>query len=281
MTTQSLPLGQLNKILLATDGSEFSAGAEHEAINLAGLLDTQLDIMSVVNAYPEEDALAFQELIKRAEEKANNYMDGLKSKAVEAGVKCQNLIRYGETPYQTIVETAEEQEVDLIIMGRHGKKNMMRLLVGASTAQVIGNAPCSILVTPRDSKIKGNAILLAVDGSPYSELAATAASALAIELNAPIMVLSVIRSEHKDNRRKEAEAVVEHTGKILREKGIRVQKRVMTGRYVKTIIETAQELDCDLIVVGSHGRTGLKKLLLGSVSERVIGLANCAVLVVK
>jgi nucleotide-binding universal stress UspA family protein len=55
----------------------------------------------------------------------------------------------------------------------------------------------------------------------------------------------------------------------------------MTGRPADAIIETAKEQNADLIVVGSHGRTGLNKLLMGSVAERVIVLASCAVLVVK
>ena len=276
-----VPLGQLETILLATDGSEFSAGAESEAINLASLLGRQLYIMSVIYAYPEDDALALQHLIKKSEEKANRYMDKIKLKAIETGVKCENLLSYGDTPYQAIIDTAEAQQVDLIVMGRHGKKNMMRLLVGASTAQVIGNAHCSVLVTPRESKIEGKAILLAVDGSPYSTLAATAIISLATYLNAPVIVISVVRSDHKESRRQEAESIVSHISHMLEKEGIRVKTQVMVGKYAKTIVETAEEMNCDLIVVGSYGRTGLTKLLLGSVSERVIGLAHCAVLVVK
>jgi nucleotide-binding universal stress UspA family protein len=275
------PLGQLEKILLPTDGSEFSAGAEREAINLARRLGSYLYITSVVHGFPEEDALAFQQLIEREQEKANSYMEAVKSKAVEAGVKCEKILRNGEAPYQEIVDTAEEQQVDLIVMGRRGKKNMMRLLVGASTAEVIGSAHCSVLVTPREAKFEGKNLLLAVDGSPYSDRATTAAMNLAKRLKVPITLLSVVYSEHKESRRRDAETVVERTKKLLEAEGISVESRIVTGRYAESIVETAQNVGCDLIVVGSHGRTGLKKLLLGSVSERVIGLAPCAVLVVK
>jgi len=279
--TQSSPLGQLEKILLATDGSEFSTGAEREAINLARLLGAHLSIMSVVHGFPEEDALAFQHIIKKEEDKANSYMNIVKSKALEAGVKCEKRLRHGQSPYQEIVDTASEQQVDLIVMGRHGKKNMMRLLVGASTTEVIGNAHCSILVTPRDAKIEGKNILLAVDGSPYSDRATTAAINLAKRLNAQMTLLSVIYREHKESRRREVETVIERTNRLLQTEGIHVESQIAIGRYPEVIVETAQNVGCDLIIVGSHGRTSLKKLLLGSVSERVIGLAQCAVLVVK
>jgi len=280
-TTQSLPLGQIDKILLATEGSEFSAGAEQEAINLASRLGSHLCVMSVVHGFPEEDALALEHIIKKEADKAHRYMDVVISKAVEAGVKCEKILRNGQTPYQEIVDTAEEQQVDLIIMGRHGKKNMMRLLVGASTAQVIGDAHCSVLVTPRTTKIEGKNILLAVDGSPYGDRATTAAINLAKRLNAPITLISVIHSEHKESRRREAETVIDRTNKLMQAEGIRVESQIVTGRYAESIVETAENVGCDLIIVGSHGRTGLKKLLLGSVSERVIGLAQTAVLVVK
>jgi uncharacterized protein len=280
-TTQSLPLGQLDKILLATDGSEFSAGAEREAINLARLLGSQLFIMSVVHGFPEDDALALRHLIEKEAEKANSYMTAINAKAVEASVICENILRNGDAPYKEIVDTAEEQEVDLIVMGRRGKKNMMRFLVGASTAEVIGTAHCSVLVTPRTANIEGKNILLAVDGSPYSDRATTAAINLAKRLNAQITLISVVYSEHKESRRREAETVVECTKKLLESEGVHVQSQIVTGRYAESIVETAQNIGCDLIMVGSHGRTGLKKLLLGSVSERVIGLAQCAVLVVK
>lgn len=278
-TTQSSPLGQLEKILLASDGSEFSAGAEREAINLAHLLGSNLYIMSVVNGFPEYEGIAFQDIIKQEEDQAHRYMDAIKSKATD--VKCEKILRNGDAPYKEIVDTAKEQQVDLIVMGRHGKKNLMRLLVGASTAQVIGNAHCSVLVTPRDSKIEGKNILLAVDGSPYSDKATSAAINFAKRLNAPITLISVVYSEHKESRLRDAKTVVERTNKLMEAEGISVESRIVTGRYAESIVETAQDIGCDLIMVGSHGRTGFKKLLLGSVSERVIGLAKCAVLVVK
>jgi nucleotide-binding universal stress UspA family protein len=63
--------------------------------------------------------------------------------------------------------------------------------------------------------------------------------------------------------------------------GVTVQAFVMTGKPADAIIETAKDKSADLIIIGSHGRTGLEKLLMGSVAERVIVLSPCAVLIVK
>ncbi|HIE02901.1 MAG TPA: universal stress protein [Thiotrichaceae bacterium] len=280
MITPLSPWGR-EKILLATDASEFSAGAEREAIQLARTLNSHLSITSVVNASPEEDAVALQHLIKQAENKAYSYLETVKSKAVEANVESEIQLCRGESPYEAIVETAEEQQVDLIVMGRRGKSGLMRLMMGSSTAKVIGLANCNILVTPREAEIKGKNFLLAVDGSRYSEKAAATVVKLAQGFNAKVTVISVVYTSHKEERRKEAEAVIERITAFLQEQGISVESQIVTGRYAETIVKTAEDIGCDLIVVGSHGRTGLEKLLVGSVSERVIGLAECAVLVVK
>jgi nucleotide-binding universal stress UspA family protein len=76
---------------------------------------------------------------------------------------------------------------------------------------------------------------------------------------------------------KNAKAVKEAAQK----EGIAVQAFVMTGKPADAIIETAKEKNADLIIVGSHGRTGIERLLMGSVAERVIVMSSCAVMVVK
>ncbi|MCK5876461.1 MAG: universal stress protein [Candidatus Marithrix sp.] len=279
MTTQTSPLRQLKKILLATDGSKFSVAAEQEAINLSHLFDSHLYIMSVIHGFPEDDALNLQHLIEKEEEKAYRYMDAIKSKAV--GIKCENILRNGEVPYQEIVDTAEEQQVELIIMGRRGKKNMLRFLIGASTTKVIDNAHCSVLITPRDSKIKGKNILLAVDGSPYNDRATITAINLAKRLKAPITLISIVYDENDEKRRQNAENMLVRTQKLLEAEGLNVENHIVTDKYAENIIKIAKNIGCDLILMGSCGLTGLKKMLIGNISEKVIGLAQCAVLVVK
>jgi nucleotide-binding universal stress UspA family protein len=138
-----------------------------------------------------------------------------------------------------------------------------------------------VLVAPRPAHLWEKHILLATDGSPYSEAAARVAGHLAKQAGLPISVVSVVTSSHSEERRKAAEQAV--AGKVERLKGLglQVEGRVVEGRPDEAIVKAAEEAGADLIVVGSHGRTGLKRILLGSVAERVIGNANCPVLVVK
>lgn len=280
-TTQLSSLGQFEKILIVTDGSKFSAGAEREAVNLARACGSRLYVMSVVKINPEYDTLAPQ-VLKKAEQDAIGYMDAVKSRATKASVISESVMRYGENIYKEIVEVAEEQQIDVIVIGRRGGKlGLMQMMMGDVTAKVIGHAHCSILVTPRTAHIEVKKILLAVDGSRYSDLATSVTAMLAKNLNAQVLIISVVHTEHKENRREEAETIIKRVGDFLQEEGLSVASQTVTGRYAEAIVDTGQQNDCNLIVMGSHGRTGLERILVGSVSERVIALAQCAVLVVK
>lgn len=89
--------------------------------------------------------------------------------------------------------------------------------------------------------------------------------------------IEALRSENREK----AKELVEHTAKTLRDVGYRVTKTVEEGEPRTTIIDYADRAKCDLIVVGSHGRRGLPRLLLGSVSEYVARHAACSVEIVR
>ncbi len=282
MTTQLSPVGRFDKVLLTTDGSEFSVGAEREAINFARVCESRLQAMTVVIDNPEYDAFAPQ-FLEKAEKNAAAHLEAIKAKATEANVNCEVLVQHSENPYQEIVNTAEERKADVVIMGRRGKTGFMRAMMGGSTAKVVGLAHCAVLVVPKAATpIEGKNILLAVDGSRYSDIAATATANLAKRLNSPVTILSVVYTDHQSKREQAAETTVQRISNFLKKEGVQqVETKIARGKHADVIIETATQDNSDLIVVGSHGRTGLDRILMGSVSERIIGLAQCAVLVVK
>lgn len=190
-------------------------------------------------------------------------------------------MRHGVEIYQEIVTEAEKNQADVIVMGRRGYTGLTRLMMGSNTAKVIGYAHCSILVVPKHTRIEGKKIMLAVDGSRYSDTAASAAMSIAKHLHAPVLVVSIVYTDHKEKRHIEAVEKIKRVEAFLSQEGIAVEGRVLSGRPADAIVEVAKARGIDLIVMGSHGRTGLDRILIGSVSERVIGYAECAVLVVK
>jgi nucleotide-binding universal stress UspA family protein len=281
MTSAQLsPTGRFEKILLATDLSEFSEGAVREGLALAAKCGGQVYAMSVVQTNPEYESLA-PDLLQAEERETLAGLEQVRERAAEEGVACEVVLRHGDQIYHEIVSEAEVRQVDLIVMGRRGRSGLMRLMMGSETAKVIGHARCSVLVVPRAARLAGNRLLLATDGSRYSDNAATAAMRLAKTCPAEVTVVSVAPEGDTGKAWADAEANVERVLGFLREEGVAGRGQVLTGRPDVAIVEAARTEGADLIVVGSHGRTGLERLLVGSVSERVIGHTECAVLVVK
>ena len=280
LSSQLSPTGRFEKILLVTDRSKATIGATREAIRLAQRTDGKLIAMSVIMMNPEHASLARQ-LIEKENDDTLSHLEQVRTEATKAGVTCDISVRHGIEIYQEIINEAEQNHVDVIVMGRRGMTGLMRLMMGSNTAKVIGHAQCSILVVPRTAIIQSNKILLAVDGSRYSDIAASTAMSIAKHIHASVLVVSVVYSDLKEKRYTEAVQEIKRVEAFLTKEGIKVTGEVLSGRPAEALIEISEAKDVDLIVMGSHGRTGLDRVMLGSVSDRVIGYANCAVLVAK
>ncbi len=269
--------GMLNRVLVATDGSDFSAGAIRTGVALAKSRGIRLIGLSISLYNPEYSTLV-PNLAELAEQRAR---EALATFVAEAGPGAETVTREAGDPYQGIVEGAREFSADVIVIGRRGKRGLARMMVGDATAKVIGHADCAVLVAPRAARLWEKRLLLATDGSSHSEAAAGAAGHLAKQAGLPVTVVSVVTGSHSEARRREAEHAVAAKVGRLQAMGVEAEGRVVEGRPDEAIVKAGEAVGADLIVLGSHGRTGLAKALLGSVAERVIGQASCPVLVVK
>jgi len=289
-------LGSLKNLLVCTDGSEYSEGAVREAIRLAKTTGATLTALSVIDFNPEFEALA-PDLVDKMEADIKKHLNEVKEKAAKESVNVQAFTLLSTAPYMGIAREAEKVGADLIIMGRRGRTGLKRLLMGSVTKRVIGHAPCNVLVVPRGARIDCKKILCATDGSVYGDAAAAEAVMIAKRCGAELIFISVVHAEttspldivhsqmHHDRISKNEIAVAESGLKSARKfaerESVVCECLVLAGRSYEVIVSTAGEKGADLIVVGSHGRTGVDRLLMGSVAERVVGNASCAVLVVK
>jgi hypothetical protein len=278
---QLSPVGRFERFLLATDGSEYSAGAVREALRMASKCGARVRAVSVVAGGDAELYAMGEQLITKELNSARACLDDVHMLASSAGVAYESEASQGNQVYQEIVSQAEKMQADLIIMGRRGRHGMARLMVGPSTVRVIGHARCNVLVVPRAAKLTGRHFVVASDGSRYGDTAAFTAARLAKLYGTPVTVISVTRPEHSEERRREAHQIVNRLVSFLKQEGVKVEGKVPHGRADAMIVQTAVENNADLIIVGSRGRTGLERVLLGNTSERVIDEARCAVLVVK
>ncbi len=146
--TDTCPITALRTMLVATDGSQYSEKALHEAINLAKSCGTKLYVLSVVEVNPEYEALA-PKVVEKADEDTKMFLDAAQKCAEREKVTCNTIVHRGEDPAHFIVEEADRLKVDMIVMGKHGKSKMLRkLFIGSVTAKVISHASCKVLVVP-------------------------------------------------------------------------------------------------------------------------------------
>ena len=270
--------GRWQRIQLATDGSEYSDGAVRIATALARREQARLLISSVA-VYNPEYASTVPELEQAALDKARRNV----AAAVRAAGSLDHevIVAEAEDPYRGIVETAVEYRADIVIMGRRGKRGLARAMIGDATARVVGHAPCSVMVAPRGARPPGQGILVATDGSSHGDAAVKMAMELALEWELPLTAVSAVLASHNEQRRREAADAIERVRSAAAGLPIRLAGVVSEGRPEQVILDHARKAGADLIVVGTHGRTGFDRLLMGSVAERVIGFSECAVLAVK
>ena len=270
----------MKHILFATDGSEFSSGAQRVALALAKRCGARLTAMTIVLSTQDLEGVGTHGLREQLEREAQAILDGVVMAAEGTGVSCTTQLVYGDQPHQEIIATAEELDADLIVLGRRGKRGLARFMVGHATAQVAGLAPCPVLMVPRAAELWQRRILLASDGSA----AAADAEALAIDLaqlcQLPLTLVSVTSPSHNAERKATAQGTLDRLMIRVQAAGLEGEALLAEGRPEEVVVATAASRGADLIVVGSHGRTGLKRLLLGSVSERIMGLAQGPVLIV-
>lgn len=267
----------LRRILLATDGSQYSEGAVRESIHLAKQCSAILYVLSAIEAPTDNEGFTVQRVEEMLETEIRKKLEAVKIAASNEGVTCETIVATGD-PAEAIVNTAEKRRTDMIIMGRRGLKGLAKALMGAVATRVIGVAPCDVLVVPRAARIECRTVLVATDGSATAKNAVDKAISLAKQCGSRLIALSAMRNE---GERSEAQANVNGVVEIGRREGVAVEPLTPLGRSFDAIVEAAGGRGADLIVMGTYGKSGIKKFFMGSSTEKVVGRAGCAVLVVK
>jgi len=141
------PLTRGERILVAVDGSAFSDAAVDQAISLGAICNSQIFVISVIDLYPEQMAVA-PALVDKMSEEVRQHLDRAKQKIDKANIPCETIVHMGGKPHEFIVQEAKERAIDLIVMGTHGRTGIKRVLMGSVAQNVIGHAPCPVLVIP-------------------------------------------------------------------------------------------------------------------------------------
>ncbi len=270
--------GPWERLLACTDGSEGGQHAVTQALALGRACAGKVYVLQVVKIIPEFEAVA-PDLRACLEEEIERQQAAAAAEATRRGVEMEYRILHSISPFADIVAEAEKLKPQLIIIGRYGRTSLARLFMGSIAARVIGLSPINVLVVPREASLAFQRLLIASDGSSYSDAALMEATAMAARAGSELLGVAVAREEGEISETRE---ILQRMLTAANREGVSFQGISPQGLAAdEGIIQAALENRVDLIIMGSHGRTGLKRLLMGSVTERVIGQAPCPVLVVK
>jgi nucleotide-binding universal stress UspA family protein len=288
------------KVLLAMDSSAASQAALDDISARPWPAGTSLEVLNVVEpAHLWTVSETAESVLGGSRELVERAKDQLHSRGLEAvGVSSSG------DPKAVILDHAKSIGADFVVVGSHGGSVVARFLLGNVAAAVVRYAPCSVEVV-RSPVLGNNArkILLATDGSASSEAAARSIAARPWPGGTEIRVLSVVefyvptiqalfeppfvKSEELETLRgeamKHAQDAIAGAEAILTAAKLSVSESVsiLLDGPKRAILKDAKEWGTDLIVVGSHGRRGIDRFVMGSVSEGVATHAECSVEVIR
>jgi nucleotide-binding universal stress UspA family protein len=265
------------RLLLATEHTEFDAGAERLAFALAARASEPLDVVLPLVSNPEYESEA-PGLAARAEAEAADRLRGLAGAARAAGVTLATRVRRGPEPHREIVDEARRIEADLVVIRRRGRRGLFaQLLIGDMVRNVVTHSPCSVLVAPREARPWTHRILVALDPQSSDMTAVSAAASVAADGSLPLAVLCVAESDGAAQAA--AEQALHRAQTTAAAFGVATETLCRAGRPHAQIVATARELGADLLVIGRRGDEGLAHAWLGGVAQKVIGLFDGPVLV--
>jgi nucleotide-binding universal stress UspA family protein len=288
-------------ILHPTDFSDSAAPAFQYALQLASRFDSSLHLLNVAPAFGDDpirgayevslDEEAFYEQIRaHAAEQVQPLLDAAKANGVETTYTHEHDVAPGER----IVQDVDDRDVDLVVMGTHGRGRIRRALLGSVAQEVVRHASCSVLTVRGDVTTHPqdwSRLLVPVDLSEFSTPLLRTAKELAASFQSRIDLLHVVEPlpfpvplvgavtihdlipDPSEQIGKELTALQQRVGGLP----VDVNTHVHEGHAARTILDTAHELDSDAIIMASHGLSGLERALLGSVTSRVVRRAQCPV----
>lgn len=261
-------------VLVATDGSDVADTATEQGIALARGPEATVHVLSVA---PDDERRPLHE----------EFTEAVAEEARDAGRVVESTVREGR-PADEILAYADERDVDLLVMGTHGRTGLQQVLVGSVALEVIREARRPVCTVSPAATVTESVedVLLATDGWSGSAAATDHALTLAGAADARLHALYAVDVESEVSETLEAfeEHGTQTTMDVVDQAesgGIEATRRVEQGRPHETVLAYADAEDVDLLVMGTESKSTLERLVVGSVSQRVVPNASVPVITVR
>jgi len=294
------------RVLVATDGSRCAGVAVDLVAGLRWPVDTVLHVVEVVPSgvsvfggpWPPMTPVDTSSIDLDMREQAGRNLQAAADRLAEAGCTVETSAISGRAG-DAIVSLAEQVEADIIVVGSRGHGTIETMLLGSVSSEILDHAHVPVLVA-RSHTIER--VVFAWDGSERAQAALPALTEWGLFEAAHVDVLSVADAQPPwwvkaglvsdetaaetyhaaaEPSRQQHEEMAGHMAKELRTAGLDATPETREGDPAEIIVAFAEAHEDDLIVLGSHGRTGLRRLLMGGVARNVLLHAHCSVLLAR
>ncbi|MGB3717546.1 MAG: universal stress protein [Candidatus Promineifilaceae bacterium] len=293
------------KILVPLDGSQLAELALRPALSIARRAGGEITLLSVpVHRHVDLTGTAgyglpvHEQSVDRRLEREEEYLAGVRADNDEARVNISIKVIEGDVA-GIIVDTATVQGVDLIVMTTHGYSGFTRWMLGSVAERVLRGAPCPVLVLRRAENLKKAMITL--DGSRLAEQALRPGLEIAQLLGCETTLLRVDQQDKlssvemgflevasselcQEIAQDDADRVTYYLDCVaekLKTQKHPIQTAVVKGKPAECILEFIEGQQIDLVSIATHGYSGLKRWAYGSVTEKILRKADCAMLVIR
>jgi nucleotide-binding universal stress UspA family protein len=255
----------------------FAKAFSADIVALHALPDFSLGLFDA--AYP-----MYQEILHRTEALKKRARSRLERIGETKGPAFKKVLVSEGSAYHRIIEAAQAEKADLIVMGKKGQSALDKILIGSVTSQVLRHAPVPVLVTKKRKKpFKVNKVLVPTDFAKGEELERNLALKVAAAFKASLTFLYVLELHGQEFR--SVDAMFKSVLERFRKKAVKAGKGVRVSRQVTRAINAAEGIEdfarankADLIVMATCAR-GLGRLLLGSTTEKVVSTSDIPVFV--
>jgi nucleotide-binding universal stress UspA family protein len=297
---------KIKRILFPTDFSRCAGQTLNHAVFFARKYKAELHLLHVITLFedqPEVLSREFSNVEKFIEEhkeiagtKLNDVVELYGSKEIQI---IKSMVK-GISAAPSVLEYAADNDIDLIVLGTNGRRGLGHILIGSVAEEVVRLAGCPVFTVRETKELKPikayKNILVPIDFSDYSKNAISYAKEIAKAYDSQLQLLHIIEeTKHPafslsgkssifdlvpnieaDSRKRIEEMFIEAPGP-------KAESTIYTkgGHAANDIINFASRNSSDLIVIATHGLTGIEHLLLGSVTEKVVRMAPCPVVTIK
>lgn len=287
------------RILVPLDGSELAERALVPALALAEAMSAKIFFIRVaIPLFLNLDSKFYQRTIERRQDAAKRYLWSIQSRFSSSAAEIEAQVVVGRGA-RSIINYAKENDIDLIVISSHGCSGINRWIYGGVANKVLHNAPCAMVLIHSQVQTEPftlKRILLPLDGSAIAEQAFEPALALAEAALAELLLLRVTTVPQvsvqsvpgwpgfdaiRDAAEHEANAYLQGIQAAVADSPVSASLHVISGAAAEDIIDIANSKKVDLIVMCSHGCSGIERWAFGSVAEKVLRAANCATLVIR